>query len=97
VDSLDVLQRRLGAALAANGPGSGREHVLIALPSVSVGGSLLSHDAERIPSLEHRSLLYQLVLRRIEHCQLVFVAEGGLDARLEPVEGQCCVRLHATA
>jgi predicted ArsR family transcriptional regulator len=37
----------------------------------------------------------------MNHCLLgaamAGVAEAGLDAKLEPVEGQCCVRLHATA
>ena len=50
----DAVQAKLAAALAANRPGSGVDHVLIAMPSYSVGESLLSHYANRIPSLEHR-------------------------------------------
>jgi hypothetical protein len=47
---------------------------LIALPSFSVGESLLSHYVERIPALEHRYLLAMLLLSRIESCTFVFVS-----------------------
>lgn len=69
----DELQGRLGPALAANRPGSGVEHVLIALPSFSVGESLLSHYVERIPGLEHRYLLAMLLLGRLPSCDFGFV------------------------
>lgn len=67
------LQARLGPALDANSAGSGTPHVLVAMPSYSVGESLLSHYADRIPALEHRYLLSSLVLARIESCEFVFV------------------------
>jgi hypothetical protein len=70
---VEALQARLGPVLAANQPGGG-EHVLIALPSFSVGGSLLDHYAARIPALEHRYLNAHLLLHRIESCELVFVS-----------------------
>ncbi|MEY2589141.1 MAG: hypothetical protein QOJ67_1125, partial [Acidimicrobiaceae bacterium] len=70
---VEALQARLGPVLAANRPG-GSEHVLIALPSFSVGGSLLDHYAARIPALEHRYLNAHLLLHRIESCELVFVS-----------------------
>src|SRR5215212_7126885 len=57
----------------ANRPASGVEHVLVALPSYSVGESLLSHYADRIASLEHRYLVSQLMLQRIKDCHLVFI------------------------
>ena len=66
------LQRTLGPAWSANRPG-GPPHVLIALPSFSLGESILAHYGERIPALEHRYLLSSLMLPRIESCQLVFV------------------------
>lgn len=69
----DAVQAHLPAALAANRPGSGVDHVLIAMPSYSVGESLLSHYANRIPSLEHRYLLALLVVARVESCEVVFV------------------------
>jgi hypothetical protein len=46
---------------------------VVALPSYSVGESLLSHYLDRIPALEHRYLISQLVLHRIERCHIVFV------------------------
>lgn len=71
--SFEELQSRLVAAYAANRPGSDVEHVCIALPSFSVGESLLSHYADRIASLEHRYLIAALMLARIESCELVFL------------------------
>src|SRR3954471_249199 len=70
---VEEVKERLAAALDANQPGGG-EHVLIALPSFSLGGSLLDHYAERIPALEHRYLNAHLLLHRIEGCELVFVS-----------------------
>jgi hypothetical protein len=46
---------------------------VIALPSFSVGESLLSHYGTRIPSLEHRYLVAQLMVHRISGCELVFL------------------------
>lgn len=68
--STDALAR----VLAANTPDSGVPHVVVALPSYSVGDSLLSHYIERIPALEHRYLVSLLVLHRIRDCHTVFVA-----------------------
>lgn len=68
-----ALQARLEACLALNTPDSSVDHVLIALPSFSVGESLLSHYVERIPALEHRYLLAALMLPRIERCELIFI------------------------
>jgi hypothetical protein len=70
--SYEQLQAQLGRALAANKPGAG-EHVLVAMPSFSLGESLLSHYGSRIPALEHRYLVGYLLLGRIEDCELVFV------------------------
>jgi hypothetical protein len=67
------VQSTLGAALSANTPDSAVEHVLVVLPSFSVGESLLSHYGDRIPALEHRYLLASLLLPRIESCEIVFV------------------------
>ena len=72
-DFADV-QRRLPEALTANRPDSTVDHVVVALPSYSLGESLLSHYVDRIPALEHRYLVSQLVLHRIESCRAVFVA-----------------------
>lgn len=75
----EELQRRLGPALAANQAGSAVDHVLIALPSFSLGESLLSHYVDRIPSLEHRYLVAMLLLHRIGSCELAFVSCSAPD------------------
>lgn len=67
------LQESLGAALAANRPGSPVDHVIVVLPSFSVGESLLAHYAPRIPALEHRYLVSILMLARVPSCELVFL------------------------
>ncbi len=68
------IQSHLATAIAANRPGSAEPHVLVALPSLSVAESLLAHYVERIPALEHRYLLAQLMLPRIDGCEFVFVS-----------------------
>jgi len=70
----DELQVQLDIGLAANRVGSGVDHVVIALPSFSLGESLLSHYVERIPALEHRYLPAMLLLDRIDSCEFVFVS-----------------------
>ena len=70
--AFERLQQRLGHALALSQPSRHDEHVLVALPSFSVGESLLSHYGDRIPALEHRYLLAVLVLNRIA-CDMVVV------------------------
>ena len=70
--AFDVLQDRLGHALELSQPGRTEEHVMVALPSFSLGESLLSHYGDRIPALEHRYLLALLVLNRVA-CDLVLV------------------------
>lgn len=70
----DELQLTLHSALDANQPGSGIEHAVIAIASYSVGESLLSHYADRLPALEHRYLVAMLILGRIANCRLAFVS-----------------------
>ena len=55
-------------------PGFDEPHVVVALPSFSIGDSLLAHYAERLPALEHRYLLASLMLPRIPGCELVVVS-----------------------
>ena len=57
------LQQKLGRVYALNTPDSSTSHVVVLLPSFSVGESLLSHYAGRLPSLEHRFLVGLLTLR----------------------------------
>jgi hypothetical protein len=74
VDRVDALQARLGAALVANRPGSGIDHVLVILPSFSVSESILSHYGDRIASLEHRYLNALLVASQVTDCEIVHVS-----------------------
>ena len=53
----------LTSALDINRPGSTQEHLVVVLPSLSVGESLLSHYQDRIPALEHRFVTAMLMLR----------------------------------
>ena len=71
--TFEELQATLGAVWSLNRPGGGVEHVVVVLPSFSMGESLLSHYATRIPALEHRYLVTSLMLHRIEACELVFL------------------------
>ena len=57
------LQTRLGVAYAANTVESTTSHTVVVLPSFSLGESLLSHYANRLPALEHRFLVCVLMLR----------------------------------
>ena len=68
----DRLQEALPAALAANVPGSGCDHVVVAMASFSLSESLLAHYGERIPAMEHRYLNASLMLNRID-TDIVFV------------------------
>ena len=63
MDEFELLQARLGAAHAANTADSTTPHTVVVLPSFSVGESLLSHYADRLPALEHRFLVCVLMLR----------------------------------
>src|SRR5215468_2260006 len=72
--SFNALQDQLAPILALNRPAVGIDHVLVALPSFSVGESLLSHYADRIPALEHRYLVAHFLLHRVETCEVVFLS-----------------------
>ncbi len=72
--AFEDLQRELGPALDLNKPGARGNHVLIAMPSFSLGETTLSHYAARIPALEHRYLNALYLLNRIENCEFVFLS-----------------------
>ncbi len=71
--TFDQLQEQLGSAWALNHAGAGGDHVMVVMPSFSLGESLFSHYASRIPALEHRYLVSHLLLHRIKSCELVFL------------------------
>lgn len=67
--------RQLAEALRANTPGSGVDHVVVALPSFNLAGELLAHYAGRIPAMEHRYLNAQALVTRID-CDFVLVCSS---------------------
>jgi hypothetical protein len=64
--------------MALNTPGASGEHVVITLPSFSLGESLLHHYGDRIPSLEHRYIVAMLMLHRFDECEMLFVLSEAL-------------------
>ncbi|WP_203337602.1 peptide ligase PGM1-related protein [Nocardioides limicola] len=67
------LQGRLADALATNRPGSQDEHVVVGLPSYSLGPSILEHYRPLLGALEHRFLLAMLMLPRIPGEEFILV------------------------
>lgn len=63
MDELRRIQAGLEQAHAVNTVDSTTSHTVVMLPSFSVGESLLSHYADRLPALEHRFLVCILMLR----------------------------------
>ena len=78
-EEFDRLQQRLERALEANTAASGVDHVVLAMPSYSVGESLLSHYADRVVALEHRYLVAALMLGRIRSCEMVILVSKAPD------------------
>jgi len=81
--SFEQLQADLGQTWDLHQPpGSAVDHVLVVLPSFSIGESVLSHYADRIPALEHRYLVAHLLLHRVESCEIVFLTCQTPDAEV---------------
>lgn len=78
MDDFERLQVGLPDALAANTPGSGRDHVVVAMASYSLSESLLQHYGARLPAMEHRYLNASLLLARID-CDFVLVCSTAPD------------------
>lgn len=79
VSDFDRLQQQLGPVYALNSPESTVPHVVVALPSFSVGESLLSHYSSRLRALEHRFLAALLMLR-MPAARLVYFCSAAPDA-----------------
>lgn len=69
----DRLQARLGAAMAHNTPGGTDPHVVVLMPSFSIGETTFLHYAEAIPALEHRYLAALPLLERVPGCRMVYL------------------------
>lgn len=74
MQGFEALQAKLGQVLALNSPGQSQPHVLIALPSFSLGETILSHYGARVPALEHRYLAAFFILHRIPSCEMIYVS-----------------------
>lgn len=72
--TFDELQGDLGAALAANRPGSTTPHMVIAMASHSVNESLLSHYGERVVALEHRFLASGFMVHRLPAASWLYLS-----------------------
>jgi hypothetical protein len=70
---------RLSQVLAANTAASDVPHVVVAMPSFSVGETLLSHYGHRLPALEQRFLVAALMTHRLPQARLVFVGSVAPD------------------
>jgi hypothetical protein len=73
------LQQRLGDAWKVNSPSSSTDHVIVAMPSFSLGESTLAHYASRIPALEHRYLNAIFLLNTLPSCEFVFLSTVAPD------------------
>ena len=71
-ERFSALQMKLVDVLPLNSPDSDQPHVLVILPSFSIGETLLSHYGPRIPALEHRYLNALLLLGRIASCHVIY-------------------------
>ena len=71
--TLDQLQTRLGEVWSLNQPGCTAAHVVVALPSFSLGPVDPGALWPRLEPLEHRYLVSMLMLAHIPGCELVFV------------------------
>lgn len=73
MDGFDRLQERLPAAWAVNRSGSGDPHVVVMLPSFSLGPTILEHYCTRLGPMEQRYLLAVPALARMPGMEMVFL------------------------
>lgn len=66
------LQQALGPVYDLNTPDATAPHVLVLMPSFSIGESLLSHYQSRLAALEHRFLVGLLMLR-MPHARMIYL------------------------
>lgn len=82
--TFDELQEQdLGSAVAANRPGSGVPHVVIALASYSMSETVLSHYGERVLALEHRYLVSSLMTHRLPDVHWLYLSSLRPDDALD--------------
>jgi hypothetical protein len=74
VQGFDTLQASLNRAVRLNRPGQDWPHVIVVLPSLSLGEAVLAHYGPRLPALEHRYLASFFMLPRIPNGEVVYVS-----------------------
>ena len=79
LSSFATLQESLGSVYALNSAESAASHVMVLMPSFSIGEGLLSHYASRLVALEHRFLVGVMVLR-MPATRLLYICSGEPDA-----------------
>lgn len=77
--TFEELQEGLASVCALHREGSRSEHVVVVLPSLSLGRSVEAYYGARLPSLEHRFLLMLTMLRRLPGCSVVCVMSVAPD------------------
>ncbi|WP_210529475.1 peptide ligase PGM1-related protein [Rubellimicrobium arenae] len=104
MQGFDTLQASLNRAVALNRPGQTWPHVVVVLPSLSLGEAVLAHYGPRLPALEHRYLASFFFLHRIPNAEVIYVStlapsEEVLDycASLLPPGGDARARFHVVA
>lgn len=90
VQGFETLQASLNRAVGLNRPGQGWPHVVVALPSLSLGEAVLAHYGPRLPALEHRYLAAFFLLHRIPSCEVIYITTL---APSEEVMGYCAALL----
>jgi hypothetical protein len=95
LQGFETLQAGLNRAVQLNRPGQHWPHVVVVLPSLSLGEAVLAHYGPRLPALEHRYLAAFFMLHRIPNCEIVYVSTLAPDpdvldycAALLPPEGR---------
>lgn len=79
MDAFRRLQERLPEVLALDDLGGTVPHVVVALPSSSMGETLLSRYTTRLAPMEHRYLLASMLVGRVPGAEFLLVTCGPVD------------------
>ncbi len=94
MQGFETLQASLNRAIGLNRPGQSWPHVMVVLPSLSLGEAVLAHYGPRLPALEHRYLAAFFLLHRIPSCEVIYVTTL---APSEEVMAYCAALLPGSA
>jgi hypothetical protein len=74
LQGFETLQASLKRAVSLNRLGQSWPHVMVVLPSLSMGEAVLAHYGPRLPALEHRYLAAFFLLQRIANAEVIYVS-----------------------